>query len=151
MSCCRAQFGTFDQRYYYLFFFFLKLQSCRIWGALSRRPKSSYESKRSRLLFAQNEQLMTPLPRIGLTLPGKNEFRIGTFRIRKSLSWELTGHFSTIWNLRASSRTKTINTTQNMNMPQRTLHTVVPTQSAGSMEQPRSLAVMCSRYQGPPS
>jgi hypothetical protein len=34
MSWCRAQSGTFDQRYIF-FFFFLKLQSCLIWGALS--------------------------------------------------------------------------------------------------------------------
>jgi hypothetical protein len=32
MSWCRAQSGTFDQRF---FFFFFKLQSCLIWGALS--------------------------------------------------------------------------------------------------------------------
>jgi hypothetical protein len=34
-SWCRAQSGTFDQRYISFSFFFLKLQSCLIWGALS--------------------------------------------------------------------------------------------------------------------
>jgi hypothetical protein len=35
MSWCRAQIGTFDQRYYFIFYFFGKLQSYFIWGALS--------------------------------------------------------------------------------------------------------------------
>jgi hypothetical protein len=34
-SWCRAQSGTFDQRYYFFLFFFFKLQSCLNWGALS--------------------------------------------------------------------------------------------------------------------
>jgi hypothetical protein len=34
-SWCRAQSGTFDQIYIYIYIFFLKLQSCLIWGALS--------------------------------------------------------------------------------------------------------------------